>query len=298
MKTATSVKAQIKYRANKEKRNVQDMFILYVLERVLYRLSISPYKDKFVLKGGCLLYGLFNQQYARTTTDIDLLGTSISNEAEYMKKVFTDILSVECDDAIRFDISSLNANNITEFKEYHGVNVSAVAYLDRTRIPINIDIGYNDVIYPGKQQMEYPTILDDEPPVLNAYSLESIIAEKFEAIVSLGVVNSRYKDFYDIYTMAHRFDFSGMELKQAIIETFGHRKTTLERIVAFEDGFADDIYRKGRWNGFIKTKRANTDLSLGNTIIFIRSFLEPIVTAINNNSPFEKKWTHSSLEWE
>ena len=87
-------------------------------------------------------------------------------------------------------------------------------------------------------------------------------------------------------------------MKQAIIETFEHRKTTLERIVAFEDGFADDIYRKGRWNGFIKTKRANTDLSLGNTIIFIRSFLEPIVTAINNNSPFEKKWTHSSLEWE
>ena len=298
MKTATSVKARIKNRADKEKRNVQDMFILYVLERVLYRLSLSPYKDNFVLKGGCLLYGVFNEQYARTTTDIDLLGIRISNESEYMKKIFADVLSVECDDAIRFDINSLSARNITEFKEYHGVNVSVIAYLDRTRVPVNIDIGYNDVIYPREQVMEYPTILDDEPPILNAYSLESIIAEKFEAIVSLGVVNSRYKDFYDIYTLAHRFDFSGKELLEAIIETFEHRKTTLEKIAAFEEGFADDAYRKGRWKGFIKTKRADTDLSLDETIAFIRTFLEPIVTAINNGKRFDKLWNHSNASWD
>lgn len=297
MKSASSIKAKIKYRANKEKRNVQDMFILYVLERILYRLSISPYKNKFILKGGCLLYGLFNEQYSRTTTDIDLLGYRISNDSEHMKKVFAEILSTECDDAIRFDISTLAARDITEFKEYHGVNISTVAYLDRTRIPINIDIGYNDIIYPGKEKMEYPTLLDDESPILNVYSKESIIAEKFEAIVSLGVVNSRYKDFYDIYTMANRFDFSGEDLKQALIETFNHRKTSLDKIVVFEKGFADDAYRKGRWVGFIKTKRAETSLTLNDTIQFIKLFLDPIISAINNNENFAMRWDHSNTIW-
>ena len=297
MRSAASVKAQIKYRAIKEKRNVQDMYILYVLERILYRLSISSYNDKFVLKGGCLLYGLFNEQYTRTTTDIDLLGNKISNNAEDMKTIFKDILSLECDDAIRFDFETLTSRNITEFKEYHGVEVSCISYLDRTRIPINIDIGYNDVIYPQIDMMEYPTILNDEAPVINVYSKESIIAEKFEAIVSLGIVNSRYKDFYDIYSLMNRFDFYGEELKEAIVETFEHRNTSFDRIAAFNKGFADDKYRKGRWNGFIKTKRVDTTLTLGETIQCIKSFLEPILISIKNNEQFNMKWNHSNRKW-
>ena len=233
--------------------------------------------EHFILKGGILLYGLFNEQYARTTTDIDLLGCKISNDAESMKTVFNEILNIECDDAIRFDLDSLNAKSITEFKKYHGVQVSLTAYLDRTKIPVSIDVGYDDVIYPEKQRMEYPTVLDDEPPVLYAYSIESIIAEKFEAIVSLGRVNSRYKDFYDIYTLAKRFDFSGEILKQALTETLEHRGTSLDRIVAFEKGFADDSFRKSRWAGFVKSKHADTNVSLQDTIDFIRKFLSPVV---------------------
>ena len=145
--------------------------------------------------------------------------------------------------------------------------------------------------------MEYPTLLDDESPILNVYSKESIIAEKFEAIVSLGVVNSRYKDYYDIYTMANRFDFSGEDLKQALIETFNHRKTSLDKIVVFEKGFADDAYRKGRWAGFIKTKRAETSLTLNDTIQFIKLFLDPIISAINNNENFAMRWDHSNTIW-
>ena len=297
LKNAASIKSQIKYRAKKEKRDVQDMFILYVLEKILFRISISKYKKQFILKGGCLLYGLFDEQYTRTTTDIDLLGIRISNDAEYMKKVFLEILSIEHDDAIKFDINTLSAKNITEFKEYHGVNISAMAYLDRTRIPINIDIGYNDIIFPEKKIMNYPTILNDEAPVIYVYSNESIIAEKFEAIVSLGVVNSRYKDFYDICTLANHFNFKGVILKQAIVETFNHRGTSFDRIVIFEDGFADDTYRKGRWAGFIKTKRADTILTLEEAILFIKSFIEPVVFSIKNNKSFKKTWNHSEKKW-
>ena len=182
MKTAESVKAQIKHQAKIRKRDVQDLYILYVLERILYRLSVSPYKDMFVLKGGCLLYGLFRGQFTRTTTDIDLLGLRIMNDVDNMKTVFMSILNIECDDAIHFDIDTVSARSITELRKYHGVNVSALAYLDHTRIPVSIDIGFDDVIFPDKWKMEYPTILDDKPPIISAYSLESIIAENLRQL--------------------------------------------------------------------------------------------------------------------
>ena len=139
-------------------------------------------------------------------------------------------MQIECDDAISFDLNSMEAKNITEFKDYHGVNLSLNAYMDRTRIPVNIDIGFGDVIYPQRQIMDYPVILDDEAPILYVYSKESIIAEKFEAIVSLGTLNSRYKDFYDICVLSEQSDFNGSDLQEAIIETFEHRGTSLKNI--------------------------------------------------------------------
>ena len=297
MKTAASVKAKLKYRAQRDGRNVQDVFIAYVLERVLYRISVSPYTENFTIKGGILLYGLFDEKYARTTTDIDLLGNRISNDSAFIKQVFKEILSIECDDAITFDLNTLTTKNITEFKEYHGVKVSLMAFLERTRIPVNIDIGFGDVIYPDKQKMEYPTVLDDDPPRLFAYSLESIVAEKFEAIVSLGVANSRYKDFYDIYMLSGRFDFDGKDLAAAIAETFAYRKTGLTTIVAFEEGFADDPYRKGRWKGFIKSKHADIDLSLEEVLAYDRSFLSPIVETIQHGSAPDMHWDHVTRRW-
>ncbi len=297
MKSPTSIKERLKYRAQKDHRNVQDIFTVYVLERILYRLSISEYKEQFTIKGGLLLYGLFNKEYTRATTDIDLLGSRINNDVEYIKMVFYDILSIECDDAIRFELEALNVKTISEFKEYHGVNISTTAYLDRTRIPVNIDIGFDDVIYPEKQQMDYPTILDDEPPQLYAYSKESIIAEKFEAIVSLGTVNSRYKDFYDIYMLSEHFDFNAATLQEAIRETFEHRGTRFGEIVAFEDGFGDDQYRKGRWSGFVKSKNVATNLSLEDTIAALKIFLLPIVNCIHSNERMNKTWNHGSRKW-
>lgn len=217
MTNATSVKDRLKKQAIEDGKTVQDKLVTFGLERTIYRLSISEYAERFTLKGGIFLYALFEGEYARATMDIDLLAQRISNDVDEMKKIFHDIFSIECDDALRFDLNTLKVINITEFKEYHGVNVSIMGYLDRTRIPVSIDIGFGDVVYPERMKMEFPVLLDMEVPEIYAYSIYSVIAEKFEAFVSLGFANGRYKDFYDIYVLADRYDLNGMELKKAML---------------------------------------------------------------------------------
>lgn len=229
MSSAASVKDRLKNYAIKSRRIFQDVLTTYVLERVLFRISKSEYVDNFTLKGGILLYGLYKDNFTRATTDIDLLGRNITNDRDKMKSVFAQILSIETDDPIRFDIDALDVDNITEFKKYHGVKVTAIAYIDRTRIPVSIDIGFGDIIYPNRIVMDYPTILDNDAPRVFAYSTYSIVAEKIEAIVSLGLTNSRYKDFYDLCTLSEREDFNGEMLKEAIIETFKNRHHTCPR---------------------------------------------------------------------
>ena len=163
-----------------------------------------------------------------------------------MKEVFQKVFSIEEDDALKFDIDNTVATNITEFKEYHGVNISTVAYLDRTRIPISIDIGFGDVVVPEKVKMDYPVLLDMDSPVIYVYSKESIIAEKFEAIVQLGYGNGRLKDFYDIQLLAMNFDFDGTTLKKAIIETFNHRNTLVDDSYLYDSAFIEDALLKSR----------------------------------------------------
>lgn len=161
---------------------MNEILVLYGLERTVYRISISKYAPHFVLKGGIFLYALLEGQYPRATTDIDLLAQQIGNDTEEIKHVFTDIFSLETDDPLRFDLDTLRVIPITEFKEYHGINISIIAYLDRTRIPISIDIGYGDIIYPECIEMDFPMVLNDERPRIFAYSIVSVIAEKLEAI--------------------------------------------------------------------------------------------------------------------
>ena len=133
---------------------MQEALTAYGLERTIYRLSISEYAERFTLKGGIFLYALFDGEFARATRDIDLLAGNMSNDVENMKRVFADIFSIQCDDALRYDLNTLEVQNITEFKEYHGVNVSIMAYLDRTRVPISVDIGFGDVIYPKRVSLK------------------------------------------------------------------------------------------------------------------------------------------------
>lgn len=296
--SVASVKDRLMNRSRATGKTMQELLVAYGLERTIYRLSKSPYSEFFTLKGGIFLYAVFNGDYARATTDIDLLAQKIGNDIEKMKHVFAGIFAIETDDPLRFDLTSLDVHAITEFKEYHGVNVSVLAYLDRTKIPVSIDIGFGDIIYPDRIEMDFPVVLSDESPRIYAYSLPSCVAEKFEAIVSLGYENSRFKDYYDLYVLAQSYDFDGCELQEAIKETFTHRNTGFDDIVTFGKDFAEDALRISRWNAFTKKKKTLVKVTLQETIDVIRIFVSPILKAINENELFCERWSHEKASWE
>ena len=274
-----SVKARLKNFAVSSGYTFQEALVYYGLERTIYRISVSPYANHFVLKGGIFLYTVFDRKYERATTDVDLLARRISNSAEEMKSVFREIFAQNLNDALVFDLDSIMVEDITEFKEYHGLHISAVAYLDRTRIPIGIDIGFGDVIYPDSVKMEFPVILDMKAPKVNAYSLESSIAEKLEAIVKNGFLNSRYKDFYDIYVLSEKYAFSYEKLHNAVTETFTNRKTVMTMdTAAFSDEFLGDSMHLNRWNSFLKKKKALIQVSMSDAISRIKTFVAPLLT--------------------
>lgn len=297
MSSVASVKDRLKNKSRSTGKTMQELLIAYGLERTIYRLSKSEYKEHFILKGGIFLYALYEGSYARATTDIDFLAQRISNDTEKIKQVFAEIFLVEADDPLRFDIETLSAKHIAEMKKYHGVNVSIIAYLDRTSINVSIDIGFGDVIFPDKVEMDFPVVLSDESPQVYAYSLCSTVAEKFEAIVSLAYDNSRFKDYYDIYVLSTTQDFEGKELLEAVRETFENRHTSIAEIVAFEDGFADDPLRQTRWKAFVKKKKAMMPVSLEETIKVIQQFMQPVVDAIIHNEAFEGRWSHDEQKW-
>lgn len=298
MINANSIKDRLKNLAKQDGSTMQEKLVTYAIERTIYRLSISPYNERFTLKGGIFLYVLFDKQFSRVTRDIDLLGQYISNDINEISNVFREIFSISCDDALMFDLNSLSVDSITEFKEYHGVNVNIIAFLDRTKIPVSIDVGFGDIVYPNRIKMEFPSLLSMEEPIVYAYSLYSAIAEKFEAIVSLGYINSRYKDYYDIYVLASEFNLSGELLKEAVVETFSHRNTGFKDMVVFEKTFINDSLRESRWNAFIKKKKAMINLTFKETMSTIEILLEPIVDSINNNTEFLLNWDSLNKKWK
>lgn len=291
---ADSVKARLKTFAIKNGCTFQEALIYYGLERTIYRISVSKYAEHFVLKGGIFLYAIFERNYERVTTDVDLLARRISNSSKEMKSVFQNIFSQNIDDALVFDIDSITVDDITEFKEYHGLHVSAVAYLDRTKIPVGIDIGFGDVIYPDAVKMDFPVILDMESPRVNAYSLETSIAEKLEAIIHNGYLNSRYKDFYDIYVLSKTYEFYYKELRNAVVQTFENRNTQMTMdSPAFGDEFLNDSMHQTRWKAFLKKKKAIIQVSMTDAMNWIKNFVCPLLEGTE-----KIKWNPEKGTWE
>ena len=189
MSNADSIKAKLKNASMENGKSFQEMLIAYGLERTVYRLSKSSYVDNFTLKGGIFLYALFEGNYPRATTDIDFLAEQIGNDENELKSVFAEIFQMNVDDPLRFDLQTLSAERITEFKDYHGVHISIIAFLDKTRIPIAIDIGFGDVIYPERTLIEYPAVLSEEPIKVYGYSLVSSCRIRI-------LVNAVFYEFY------------------------------------------------------------------------------------------------------
>ena len=211
---AASVRARLQNIAKEKQANFQRMLTRYALERLLFRLSVSPHKDRFVLKGA-MLYAAWLEDPFRTTRDLDLLSFG-DREAERLVGIFREICvqAVE-EDGLSFDAEHIAAEPIRDDQIYGGVRLRTSARLGTAVIPIQIDIGFGDVVTPGPSELEYPVLLDHPAPKLNAYPRETVAAEKFEAMVALDLANSRMKDFYDLLAMSRLFTFEGAVLAAA-----------------------------------------------------------------------------------
>lgn len=276
-----SIKDKLKNVAKENFRLYQELLTVYALERSLFRLGKSKYRENFTLKGGIFLYALYGKDYPRSTSDIDLRADKVNGTPESILSIFSEIFAIESDDGIVFDLGALKAREITKQDKYQGVNISITALLGNSRLPVSIDIGFGDVIVPSKKEMTFPVLLDMESPKIYGYSIESVLAEKFEAIVSLGYANTRFKDFYDIYVILHSEKINADLLMQAIVQTFQNRSTSFDDIAVFEDSFATDVERVKRWNAFVKKKNALLQVTFEEVIKQIKAYFEPIVEKLS-----------------
>ncbi|MEK6455920.1 nucleotidyl transferase AbiEii/AbiGii toxin family protein [Caldifermentibacillus hisashii] len=294
-----SVRERLKNIAKQSGKTFDLILLLYFQERLLYRLSISNYRDKFVLKGGLFLFSL-TQFKSRPTKDIDFLAKQISNDIQYIKAAFESIcaLTVE-EDGVEFDVNGITAERIKEDADYEGVRIKIPASLGRMKKQLQLDIGFGDVIIPKPRDIQYPTLLNMKPPEIRVYSTDSVIAEKFEAMISLSVANSRMKDFYDIFTLLSTENFDGRVLWEAIFETFQRRGTHLEKEhPVFSPSFAEDESRNKQWKAFLQRTGIKEDLQFPFVMEKIRDFLFPVYDSILKEDEYWKMWNSRTLKWE
>lgn len=231
----------------------QMLLIRFFHERLLYRLSISSYRDKLLLKGGNMLY-FWQGEDTRPTVDIDFAGSNLSNQVDEISRIFRNILSLPVEDEVTFEIESLIVFEILEEKQYGGLRVKVPVMLGKIKQNLQIDIGYGDVITPDPMAISFPTILSQfENPQLLAYTIETVIAEKLQAMIVLAQLNSRMKDFYDVYTLLQHQSVDKQILRQAIEQTFLNRQTPLSfDSIVFTEAFYLDKNRVNMWQMYLK----------------------------------------------
>ncbi|WMJ16508.1 nucleotidyl transferase AbiEii/AbiGii toxin family protein [Geobacillus proteiniphilus] len=294
-----SVGERLKNLAKQSGKTFDFILLLYFQERLLYRLSISHYRDQFVLKGGLFLFSL-TQFQSRPTKDIDFLARQISNDIQYIKAAFESICALPVEeDGVEFDVKGITAERIKEGADYEGIRMKIPAALGKIKKQLQLDIGFGDVVIPKPQEMQYPTLLNMKPPEIRVYSTYSVIAEKFEAMISLSVVNSRMKDFYDVFTLLSTENFDGRVLWEAIFETFQRRRTNLEKEhPVFSPSFAEDESRNKQWKAFLQRTGIKEDLQFPFVMEKIRDFLFPVYDSILKENEYWKMWNSRTLKWE
>jgi predicted nucleotidyltransferase component of viral defense system len=291
-----SIKRRLYNVAKKERLNFDFILLLFMQERLLYRLSISKYNRKFILKGGLLILSTTNFK-TRPTRDIDFLAQNINNDIENVKKIFQEICKIEVRDGVVLDSESMTVKKIIETGNYEGIRIKFNSYLGNSRKLLQLDIGFGDVIVPNSIVLDYPVLLDFDVPKINVYSFESVIAEKFEAMLRISLTNSRMKDFYDIYLLSDIKSFSGKVLQKAILSTLQKRETPLEKkLVLFTEEFARDDGRIKMWNGYIK-KIGKELIDFEIVMNRLRIFLLSIYEKILKKEEFSKKWDNNKGRW-
>lgn len=293
---AASVLAKLKNKAKASGISYQQCLQLFFQEEFLRRLAGSEYARNFVLKGGLFIYTLTNFE-SRATVDVDFLMRGLSNDLARMDAIIGEILAVDTgNDFVTFKAGKTQP--IAVQRKYHGVSTQIIGCIKNVRVPFNVDIGVGDVIVPGAQRQAIQTQLDgyDKPEILT-YSLESTIAEKFDAILQRFELTGRMKDFYDIYYLSRKFDFDGLKLQTAIQKTLRNRGTAYEkdsfqRVLALRDD--GDMHTK--WRYFLRTL-GNPEMAFSSVIGGIETFLLPVWDAISNDIELQKVWIATSTKW-
>ena len=294
---AASVLAKLKNKAKTSGISYQQCLQLFFQEEFLRKLAASKYADNFILKGGLFIYTLTNFE-SRATVDVDFLMRGLNNDLERMDEIISDILSVETgNDFVSFKAGKTEP--IAVQRKYHGVSTQITGYIKNVRVPFNVDIGVGDVIVPKAERRSIRTQLDDyNSPEILTYSLESTIAEKFDAILQRFELTGRMKDFYDIYYLSQKFDFDGLKLQTAISQTLQNRGTAYEKD-SFDRVLAlvDDADMQVKWRLFLKTLN-NPDMDFAEVIESIKTFLHPVWIEIINENEFLKNWDSESRNWK
>ena len=294
---AASVLARLKNKAKESGRSYQLCLQLFCQEEFLRRLEKSQYSENLVLKGGLFIYSITDFD-SRVTVDVDFLLRKVPNTPEQLQTVIETIISTPAgNDFVTFEIKDIAP--IAVAKKYAGIGVSLVARIKNTKTPFNIDFGVGDVVVPKQEKRKIPTQLEDfTAPTVNTYSLETTIAEKIDAILSLMEFSSRMKDYYDIYYLANKFDFDGATLTEALRKTFENRGHTFtaeqfELVTAFD---SDEAMQK-KWKAFVRKIDTKTD-DYSIVLKTIKAFLTKAFTAAVKGKEFTEKWFAAENQWK
>jgi predicted nucleotidyltransferase component of viral defense system len=288
---AASVRRRLLNRARAAGEDYNALLTRYAVERFLYRLGRSEHRERFVVKGA-MLFVLWEGDLHRMTRDLDLLGFGSSAIAD-VEQAVREIVSVEVeDDGVAFAAETVRGDLIREEQEYEGVRVRAEARVGSARVRLKVDVGFGDVITPEAVKAEFPTLLDAPPPVLRAYPKETVIAEKLQAMVALGILNSRMKDFYDLWHLARRDAFDGPTLVEAVRATLARRGTPLPASapLALTDEFATDAGKQTQWRAFVRRGQVSEEATLVEVIADLRRFLLPVLEAARTDTPLGVRW--------
>jgi hypothetical protein len=283
---SASVRQRLLNRSKIDNRSFNELLQYYAMERFLYRLSLSSHAQRYILKGALMLRAWKSPEF-RPTMDIDMLGRTGNEEVNIIAQIH-DILAVEIEsDGLVFNSESIQTERITEDADYEGIRVRFNGFLGTARISMQIDIGFGDIVYPEPEKTELPCMLDSPAPWLLCYSQESAIAEKFEAMIKLGHLNSRMKDFYDIWLLSRQFRFEFSNLAEAVRLTFKQRRTELNQpIEAFSEDFISS--HQNMWSAFRKRlKQDYVPASFQEIAAVVESFLAPVIKGVTEDITWE-----------
>ena len=281
---AASIRQRLRNLSLERQRDFGLILVNYGLERLIYRLAHSPFRDQFVLKGG-MLVTVWTGDDARTTRDADFLGFGEIDERR-LASIFTEIMAIDAGDGLAFDTSNLTTAAIREDNLYGGVRLKTVAMLDRARIPIVIDVGLGDALTEPGHTIDYPSLLDAPIPNVRAYPPETVLAEKFQAIVALGAANGRMKDYYDLWTLPGVLTVDPKALDAAIVATFERRKTPVPASTppGLTEAFANDPLKVSQWRAYTESLGIEA-VPLGEVIAQIWANIKPSCDRIGSSGP-------------